>query len=461
MSDGDPIVIVGAGPAGVSAARTLVAAGHKPVLIDEGMFPGGQIFRRPPAPLRRSDRDLYGFDAGRACRIRDQFAAILPSITYRAETLIWGVEPGVLHLASRNEVTRQPWRRLIVATGAMDRIVPIKGWTAPGVFTLGGAQIALKAQASTIGRDVIFMGSGPLLYLVAHQYARAGARVVAVLESGRPLRHVSALPGLMAGRRIFAKGLYYMAWLRTHGVPIKTGIEPLEILKASNGRVAGLLYRQSKAETKLSCDALAIGFGLTSETQLADLLGVDFRFDEGHRQWLPVTDGDGRSSVDGIYLAGDGLAIRGSEVAAMSGELAALAILADAGQPDAPRAARLRRGIERMDRFRRSLDVVFPFPRHLPADLPDETVICRCEGLTAHALRDAVAASGECEINRIKAFTRLGMGRCQGRVCGLAAAELIAAKGSVHVSAVGRLRGQAPIKPLALSTLAGGAHDGL
>ncbi|MDP9810367.1 NADPH-dependent 2,4-dienoyl-CoA reductase/sulfur reductase-like enzyme [Rhizobium tibeticum] len=280
MSGGDPIVIVGAGPAGVSAARTLVAAGHKPVLIDEGMFPGGQIFRSPPAPLRRSDRDLYGFDAGRACRMRDQFAAILPSIAYHAETLIWGVEPRVLHLARRNEVMRQPWGRLIVATGAMDRIVPIKGWTAPGVFTLGGAQIALKAQASTIGHDVIFMGSGPLLYLVAYQYARAGARVVAVLESGRPLRHVSALPGLMAGGRMFAKGLYYMAWLRTHGVPIKTGVEPLEVLKASDGRVAGLLYRQSKTETTLSCDALAIGFGLTAETQLADLLGVDFRFDE-------------------------------------------------------------------------------------------------------------------------------------------------------------------------------------
>ncbi|MDP9810368.1 NADPH-dependent 2,4-dienoyl-CoA reductase/sulfur reductase-like enzyme [Rhizobium tibeticum] len=174
-----------------------------------------------------------------------------------------------------------------------------------------------------------------------------------------------------------------------------------------------------------------------------------------------MTDGDGRSSVEGIYLAGDGLAIRGSEVAAMTGELAAMAILADAGRADASRAARLRRGIERMDRFRRSLNVVFPFPRQLAADLPNETVICRCEGLTAHTLRDAVAASAECDINRIKAFTRLGMGRCQGRICGLAAAELIAAKGSVHISEVGRLRGQAPIKPLMLSTLAGGAHDGL
>ncbi|KRB49196.1 FAD/NAD(P)-binding oxidoreductase [Rhizobium sp. Root708] len=461
MSRPDLIVIVGAGPAGVSAASILVEAGHRPVLIDEGMSQGGQVFRRPPDTLQRTDRQLYGFDAARARSMRDSFARIQPSLTYLPETLIWNVEPGMLHLSGTAGITRQPWHRLIVAPGAMDRIVPVKGWTAPGVFTLGGAQIALKAQASLIGHETAFLGSGPLLYLVAYQYARAGGRVAAVLETGAPFHRLPPIAGLAAGGRILAKGLYYIAWLKARGVPLHAGVEPLEIMRAESGRVSGLRYRVGKREASLACDAVGMGQGLKSETQLADLLGVDFHFSEQHRQWLPTVDQDGRSSIDGVYLAGDGLAIRGSEVAEMTGELAALALLADCGKPDTARSAKLRRRIARMDRFRRALDKLFPFPRRMPSDLSDDTLICRCEGLTARSVREAVAVSGETDINRIKAFSRLGMGRCQGRVCAPAAAELVAAQAAVDVRAVGRMRGQAPVKPIPLCMLAGGVDDSL
>lgn len=461
MSRAGPIVIVGAGPAGVSAASTLVGAGHRPVLIDEGMFQGGQIFRRPPDALQRTDRELYGFDASRARTMRDRFTHIQPSITYLPQTLVWNVEPGILHLCGKAGIIRQPWQRLIIAPGAMDRIVPVKGWTAPGVVTLGGAQIALKAQASLIGHETAFLGSGPLLYLVAYQYARAGGRVVAVLETGKPFQRLPPIAGLVAGGRILAKGLYYIAWLKAHGIPLHAGVEPLEIMRAGGGRVSGLRYRVGKREGSLACDAVGMGQGLKSETQLADLLGVDFHFSKQHRQWLPTVDQDGRSSIDGVYLAGDGLAIRGSEVAEMTGELAALALLADFGQPDTARSAKLRRRIARMDRFRRALDDLFPFPRRMPSDLSDDTLICRCEGLTARTVREAMALSGETDINRIKAFTRLGMGRCQGRVCAPAAAELVAAQAAVDIRDVGRMRGQAPVKPIPLCMLAGDANDNL
>ncbi len=461
MSRQEQIVIVGAGPAGVSAANTLVEAGHRPVLVDEGMFEGGQIFRRPPAPLQRSDKELYGFDAARARRMRDRFTRIQPSMTYLPETLIWNVEPGVLHLSGKAGTVRQPWHRLIVAPGAMDRIVPVKGWTAPGVFTLGGAQIALKAQASLIGHETAFIGSGPLLYLVAYQYARAGGRVVAVLETGKPFNRFPPLAGLAAGARILAKGLYFIAWLKAHGIPLLTDVEPIEITRTASGQVSGLRYRIGKHATSLACDGVGMGQGLKSETQLADLLGVDFQFVEQHRQWLPNVDQDGRSSIDGVYFAGDGLSIRGSEVAEMTGELAALALLADCGQPDLARSAKLRRRIARMNRFRSALDTLFPFPRRMSSDLSDDTLICRCEGLTAHAIREAMAVSGECDINRIKAFTRLGMGRCQGRVCASAAAEVVAAQARTDIRQVGRMRGQAPVKPIPLCLLAGDTNDGL
>jgi NAD(P)H-nitrite reductase large subunit len=95
-----------------------------------------------------------------------------------------------------------------------------------------------------------------------------------------------------------------------------------------------------------------------------------------------------------------------------------------------------------------------PFPAHLAKDLPDATVLCRCENVTAGTVR-GVAEQGLREINRVKAATRLGMGRCQGRLCGIAGAEVLAAKLGVSVDSVGRLRVQPPVKPMPIEALAG------
>ncbi len=115
------------------------------------------------------------------------FSSLRSKIDYRPNTQVWGAKKGALYLMDAGRPVIQPWSRLIVATGAMDRIVPVKGWTAPGVYSLGGAQIALKAEASLIGRRIVFAGTGPLLYLVAYQYCLAGASVEAVLETGKLL----------------------------------------------------------------------------------------------------------------------------------------------------------------------------------------------------------------------------------------------------------------------------------
>ncbi|KQY15065.1 FAD/NAD(P)-binding oxidoreductase [Rhizobium sp. Root73] len=456
MSAQDPIVVIGAGPAGMNAAKVLVAAGVKPVVIDEAREAGGQIFRRPQFELSRDDKALYGFDARRARQFRSDFAALQPAIDYRPETVVWSAEQSKLYLLRHGQPDVQRWSRLIIATGAMDRIVPTKGWTAPGVFSLGGAQIALKAEASLIGRRVVFVGTGPLLYLVAYQYAKAGAKVGAVLETGRPFADLSLLPDLMAGRSVFARGLYYLGWLRMHGVAVRTDVAPLAVTLDDSGNVKGLSYLFKDKTFEASCDALAIGYGLKAETQTADLLGLDFHFDAQQRQWLPTTDADGRSSRANVYLAGDGLAIRGSEIAAESGRLAASALLKDAGHRCKTDSVRHRRAIDMSARFRKALDTLFPYPSQIAAGIADETIVCRCEGLTAGTVRQAVHASGEGDINRIKAFCRVGMGRCQGRLCGPATAELIAASAGIDIAAVGRLRGQAPIKPVALGTLTNG-----
>jgi bacterioferritin-associated ferredoxin len=188
---------------------------------------------------------------------------------------------------------------------------------------------------------------------------------------------------------------------------------------------------------------------LRPEAQLADLAGCRFAFAADARQWLPERGADGRSSVPTVYLAGDGAGIGGADVADLQGRRTALAVLADLGRAgDANEAARLDRELARHARFRRALDAAYPYPGHLLDAIGDDEIVCRCEGISAGALRQAARDKGAHEVNRVKAMTRIGMGRCQGRVCGEAAAELLARARDADVEAVGRLRCQPPVKPI-------------
>lgn len=445
------VVVVGAGPAGARAAARLVEAGLQPIVVDEAARSGGQIYRRPPENFGRPAAALYGFEAAKAAALHRDFDGLHPRIDYRPETLAWNVHENAVYLVKGTRTSSERFDALILATGATDRVMPMPGWTLPGVFSLGGAQIALKAQACAIGARTVLLGTGPLLYLVAHQYAKAGARVEAVLDTSGLNRRVAALPALATRPGMLAKGIYYTATLLQRGIGLLTGVTPLAI--EGESRVTGVVVRdRSGHERRFSCDAVALGYGLRAETQLADLAGCRFAFDETARQFLPETDRDGRTSQRGIYLAGDGARALGADAAELSGRLAACAVLTDLGHavPTAE-VARLRRALRRMSRFRAALERAFPWPHHLAAALPDTTPVCRCEAVTAGALRGIAADFGVVEVNRLKALSRVAMGRCQGRYCGIAAAEILSAAIDVAVEKVGRLRGQAPVKPLPIA----------
>ena len=440
------VIIIGAGPAGIRAAQTLVAHGVRPVLMDEAARGGGQIYRRQPANFKRSPVKLYGFESGKANALHQTIDELREQLDYRPETLVWNAEDGALDTLHEGRAARLAFSRVIVATGATDRILPVPGWTLPGVYSLGAAQIALKFQGCAIGERVVFAGSGPLLYLVAYQYAKAGANVVAVLDSSPFSAQARALPGLLSQPATLAKGIYYRSWLTAHGIPVHQGAS----LTGINGeqRVQSLTWRNAKGNQYLECDAVAFAHGLRSETQLADLLGCEFAWNPLNRAWLPQRDSAGRSSVAEVYLAGDGAGIMGADAAEMAGERAALALLEDIGYLIPPqRGAQLEQALGRIDTFRQGLERAFVFPEHWAAEAPNDVMICRCEEVRAGDIRQVVR-EGHWEINRVKAHCRIGMGRCQGRMCGAAAAEIIACESQRAISDIGRLRAQAPIKPL-------------
>src|SRR5262249_26454134 len=155
--------------------------------------------------------------------------------------------------------------------------------------------------------------------------------------------------------------------------------------------------------------------------------GCRFGFEHATRQWLPERNADGESSVSGIYLAGDGAGIGGADAAELWGERIGLTIAARCGRPrDAARIGVIDQRLARIARFRASLERAFPLPQHI-STLPDDTILCRCESITLGQAKAAIRDFALIEMNRLKAVTRIGMGRCQGRMCGLAAAEVLAA----------------------------------
>lgn len=451
----DPqLVVIGAGPAGVRAAEAIVKAGLRPIVIDEGRRDGGQIYRRQPEGFRRPASELYGTEAGRAEDLHETFDRLKPQIDYRPGHAAWNIADGEVHTVADGVAEAVPFDALIIASGATDRLMPVKGWQMAGVYSLGAAQIALKHQACAIGSAVVFMGTGPLLQLVALQYEKAGANVVALLDTTPFSAQARALPKLAARPGTLVKGLQLVAGLRLSGLPIHRGVTPMEIHGDPDHGVSGVTVRlASGAVKRFACDAIGLGYHLRPETQLADLAGCPFTFDEATRQFWPEVDQDGRSGAQGVYLAGDGARTQGADGAEITGELAALSALADLGRTASQaRIRELRAQRLTMERFRIGVAEAYPWPHHLAAALPDDAVVCRCEGVTVGELREVALAKGADEVNRVKAFSRVGMGRCQGRYCGHAAAEIVAAATGLPLREIGRLRGQAPVKPLMLGT---------
>lgn len=439
-------MVVGAGPAGIRAAQTLAAHGLRPCLVDEAQQGGGQVYRRAPGNFQRPASQLYGFEARKAGAVHQALDALSAQIDYRPDTLVWNAEDGHLHTLSQQRVGTIQYDHLLIATGATDRILPVLGWTLPGVYSLGAAQIALKAQGCAIGERVVFAGSGPLLYLVAYQYAKAGARVLAVLDSSPFGAQVAALPRLLLQPATLAKGLYYRAWLTAHGIAVHQGATLVEVV--GEQKVEAVTWQRAGSRHSLACDGLAFAHALRSETQLADLLGCQFTWSPLNRAWLPSRDQAGRSSVPSVYLAGDGAGIMGADAAEMAGERAALALLEDMGITiDSERGPQLERQLARIQGFRVGLEAAFPFPEQWASQAPDDLMLCRCEEISVGEVRQVVA-QGHTDINRVKAHCRVGMGRCQGRMCGSAAVEIIAQAAACSPQQVGRLRAQAPIKPL-------------
>ena len=271
------VAIIGAGPAGVAAAEVLATHGTACTVIDEGREAGGQIYRRARAGLALDVDALLGAEADNYRRFHATFDALArPHRLPAADARLGGRRqaafmPSAPAAPTCSIATLSFWRPARPTAPCRSPAGRL-----PGVFTLGAAQVLLKEHGCLIGRRIVFCGSSPLLYLAAKQCRAMGAEIVAVLDTTPFARKAAAARDLLAAPRVLARGLSYMLSLRRPGVPIHHGVT-LTAFEGADG-VDGVRFRDRNGRAHaVECDAVAVGFGLKPETQLAELAGAHAR----------------------------------------------------------------------------------------------------------------------------------------------------------------------------------------
>jgi NADPH-dependent 2,4-dienoyl-CoA reductase/sulfur reductase-like enzyme len=458
-SDRYDVAVIGAGPAGLAAACEAAETGASIVVLDEQPAPGGQIYRAVETP--RAAAAVLGDDYAAGARLVARFRAC--RLEYVPRATVWQVSPdraiGVSVAGRARLITAAA---VIIATGAIERPFPVPGWTLPGVMTAGAAQIVLKT-AGYVAPGAVFVGQGPLLYLVAAQYLRAGVEVGALLDTTDRSNLLAAIPHLpgawLAGPHL-GRGLAYLREIRAAGVKTWTGISDIRI--TGEDRVTGVEFRRGRRRSSAAAEHVLLHQGIVPNVNLSRSIGCRHVWDEAQLAWRVATDEWGRTSVAGVYVAGDAAHVGGAEAAACRGRLAGLDALTRLGhQTEEQQRSRSRgafRALRRELKVRRFLDELYRPLARFRVPTEDEVIVCRCEEVTAGEIRLA-ASLGCLGPNQLKSYCRAGMGACQGRECALTVTELIATLTRRPAGEVGDFRRRPPIKPVRLEELAALAGD--
>ncbi len=448
------LIVIGAGPAGMAAARAAADKGLSVTVLDEQFRAGGQIYRDVERAASRRG-DILGPDYADGLPLARGLDH--PSIAHIPGATVWQIENGPrVFFSVDGQAGSVEGKRLLIATGALERPMPIPGWTLPGVMTAGAAQILLK-QSGIVAERAVIAGSGPLLYLIAAQMVRAGTPPLALVETqtrGDFLRALRQLPGALSGWRYLRKGAQMLRQIQRAGVPRHTGATGLAA--EGTGRAEAIRFKADGREHRIEADTILLHHGVVPHVQAARSLNIPHRWDPAQHCFVPETGPGGRTAMETIFVAGDGAGIGGAKAAALAGRIAALHIARDVGASTdagiAGELATLTRALDKELAVRPFLDAAYP-PYREALSPTDSTIICRCEEVTAGDIR-RYAGLGCLGPNQTKAFGRPGMGPCQGRYCGLTVTALLSEANGVSPDTTGYYHIRPPIKPVTLGEIA-------
>ena len=459
------VLVLGGGPAGLSAAALIAEAGVEVVLLDERSKLGGQFYKQPGPGREIDEGGLDGqYRAGRelAGRVRGAGVAVISGAT------VWGaLRPDLLTARGGGCSWILRPRRLVLAAGAHERAVPIPGWTLPGVMTTGAAQTLLRSSQVAPGRRVLLSGNGPLNLQVAAELVRAGAAVAALVEQAdlRWWTNPAAVAGLLlSAPGTAARGFSYRAALARARTPVLDRSSVVEIrgsekvesavvapLDPSGGRLPG-------AEREIEADAVCLGYGFVPANEIARALGCRHHIDPESGSLVVARTRTGRTSIPSVWVVGDAGGVEGAYAAQALGAMAAAEVLADLGEAPADRRSsllvrRAERSRRRHLRFQKALRRLYR-ARPLTTQLADDgTVVCRCESVSLGEIRRAVS-DGAASAGAVKRLTRAGMGKCQGRYCSPSILALAARAGGAPPDEMSGFAPQIPARPVEIAEAA-------
>ncbi|MGW2512186.1 FAD-dependent oxidoreductase [Streptomyces scopuliridis] len=427
------VLVIGAGPAGLAAARAARRADARVVLLDASAVVGGQFWRHPAAGSSDADsRALQHkwtrFTALRAALTQDPDCEIITGAQ------VWAVDrrdtmPPVVHAligpadgGDRRRRVFEP-RALVLATGAHERTLPFPGWDLPGVYTPGAAQAMAKGEGVAVGKRVLVAGTGPFLLPVAAGLIHVGATVVGVVEASdwrRIARGWLPRPHEMRPADLMSKSAElggYVRALAARRVPYRTGAAVLaahgdnRVTAVTVARIADDWTPRQGTEQRVEVDAVCVGHGFVPRTEIAISAGCALAADGSVR-----VDDEQRTSVPGVYAAGEITGIGGADLALAEGEAAGRAAAGRAGA-----TAEVTRHRALADRMHRAHGIRPGWKSWVG----DSTIVCRCEEMTAGQLRAALTATETCGLRSLKLSSRAGLGMCQGRICGRNVEDLL------------------------------------
>ena len=452
------LIIIGAGPAGMSAAIYASENDMTVLVLDDQPSGGGQVYRHVMQnDAAENKADFLGNDYWSGHKLANDFT--LSSAAFWPESRVWQItKDRDVFFSQKGKAHRAQADAILIATGAMERPMPIAGWTLPGVMTIGAAQTMLKTSQSGVD-GALFVGSGPLFYLTIWQYLNAGFDIKAVIDTapGRMslISCLWALPALLQPNMLM-KGLKWRSEIRRK-TRYLSGATAVSISGA--GKADAINFTDADGEKhRIEAENIFLHQGVVPSINLTMATELEHKWCARQLCWHPKTDLFGESSLQQIFVAGDGMGIAGAAAAITSGKIAAMRITAKARRRLSINAAfQMLRQIQKM--------AIRPFLDHAfrPADdwlvpTDDNAIICRCESLTKADITKALTLSVSGP-NQLKSFSRAGMGRCQGRMCGLTVQKMISDHNNQSEDKTGYYRLRPPIRPLTVGELAALADD--
>jgi D-hydroxyproline dehydrogenase subunit alpha len=450
------ILIIGAGPAGLAAAIAARRAGASVTVLDERPVPGGQYFKQVVV----NGDNVAAPDRQHAEGARLIADAREAGIDIRSGTEIWGAYGAHELIGTESGLIRRfnP-QRLIIATGAYERGVPVPGWTLPGVMTTGAAQTLWRSYRRLAGKRVLVAGNGPLNMQVASELSAGGAVIAAVVEIA-PVSPRRALPDflrmLAASPRLVVEGLKYRA--RLARVPLIYGSAVTRIEKVEGALVAYVSPYPANGGggRTFAIDAVCLGYGFQPSNEILRALGCRHVFDKSRGQFTAVVDEQGQTSIPGVFSLGDCTGLGGAQAALAQGVIVGNAVAADLRHTNAAATGAVTAAVRALGRHRRFQAALWRFyaaPRlNLELATPD-TVVCRCEEITVGQI-EAALADGRPSIGDLKRATRAGMGPCQGRYCGVILSQMLAKDQGRDLDEDVRFAPRMPVKPVAIADIA-------